>query len=165
MDKQDLLSPAELRMRACADANRELFNRYIEFRIRGRNPIVCLRMVFGDAYVGDGQGFARVYGLESNSYFIDKFRARLKEIDFSELWNPKDAIHLLMTIAYDDTAKDQARLNAIAHLNVLSGITIVDSAGSTKAVRGLNDFYNDIGALPGENNAPTSDQSGDATKH
>ena len=137
------LSAAEFRMDVVAQNNKGLYDKYITLRLKGKPPVHCLRMVFGDEYVNDNQGYARVFGLESSAYFLREFPKRLEEISFREMWNPKEAILLLLSIAQDPMAKDQARLNAISELNVLSGITMVDGSGNSKVTRGLADFYKD----------------------
>lgn len=142
-DPEEPLTPAEFRLEVVAQHNKDLFDQYITLRLKGRPAVHCLRMVFGDEYANDSQGYARVFGLESSKYFMTNFARRLSEIKFSELWNPKEAVLLLLTIANDPAAKDQARLNAIAELNVLSGITMVDGSGNSKVTRGLADFYKD----------------------
>lgn len=163
-EDEAILSAAELRIELVAKNNSHLFDKYIEYRVRGREPAVCLRMTFGDAYIKDGQAISRVYGIEANPYFIRKFADRLTEIDFKTLWNPKEAVHLLLTIAHGLNVKDQARLNAITQLNVLTGITMVDGTGNTRATRGLDDFYNDNGAP--QISAPAyQDIQSDTTKH
>lgn len=164
-NEESILSASELRMEQVANNNSHLFDKYISFRIKGKNPVVCLRMTFGDAYLKDGQAISRVYGLESNPYFIKQFADRLTEIDFKQLWNPKEAIHLLLTIAHGVDVKDQARLNAITQLNVLSGITMVDGTGNQRVTRGLADFYADNGVPQLGATPPYQDPSADTVKH
>lgn len=148
-DDETPLSAAEFRMPIVAANNKGLFDKYIELRLKGKPPIQCMRMVFGDEYTSDNQGYARVFGLESSSYFMREFPKRLEETPFAQLWNPKESVFLLLQIANDPGAKDQARLNAIDKLNILSGITMVDGTGNTRVTRGLDDFYKDIAKDPG----------------
>lgn len=147
---QGPMSAAELRDPFASTHNKAYYDEYITLRLKGRSPVQCLRMVFGEEYTSDNQGYARVYGIESNPYFVKEFPRRLEEISFREMWNPKESVLLLLTIAHDPMAKDQARLNAIDRLNILSGITMVDNVGNTRVTRGLQDFYKDTanGQLP-----------------
>lgn len=136
-------SPEQLRSETLAMRNKEAFDQYVTMRIRGYSSIHAMRVTWGDEYLTQNLGHARAFALDANPYVMREFAKRLDSISFTKLWNPKEAIWMLLQIARDPFAKDQARLNAISELNVLSGITMVDGSGNTKATRGLADFYKD----------------------
>jgi hypothetical protein len=97
-------------------------------------------MVLGDEY-NDNMAQARIYSIEMNPYYKREFKAVLEATPVGEMWNPKVAVHELLSMVRDRFAKESARMSAIKELNVIANITIVDESGKTKAGRNLADFY------------------------
>lgn len=126
--------------------NTELFDEYISLKIRGQTPLVAFRMAFGHEFAYDNETSVRIYAVERSLYFRENFDKRLQAATIDELWNPKIAVHALLSVVRDYTAKDSARLRAMQELNILTNIVIVDENGKTKAGRNLADFYRENGA-------------------
>jgi hypothetical protein len=126
---------------------REKFDLYVEYRIRGFHSTLALGKAFGseNAIGGDNTAQERVFHLEANQYYIDRFEARLKEIQMDELWNAKTSVHEMLSLLRSPFTKDTTQLAAAKELNVVFGITIVDENGKTKAGRSLADFYKNVG--------------------
>ncbi|MGQ7938497.1 hypothetical protein [Paraburkholderia sp. D1E] len=82
--------------------------------------------------------------------------AKIKAAKPDELWHARLAAHKLLQIVQDDRNRESARLNAIAQLNVLLGITEMTETGQQKLVdKSLADFYTrrierQFGAAPSE---------------
>lgn len=125
--------------------NKVGFDIYIGHRIDGHSGYRAMRMTFGDAFITDNQGMARVFAIERNPYYAEEFARRLQATKVEQFWNPKMALHSLITIVQDPMAKHTAILGAIKELNVLTNLTIVDEAGKTKPGRNLDDFYKSEG--------------------
>ncbi|WP_053525706.1 hypothetical protein [Burkholderia cenocepacia] len=71
-----------------------------------------------------------------------KIAARIRESKPDELWHARLSAHKLLQIVMDDRHRESSRLNAIAQLNVLLGITEIADTGQQKLVdRSLADFY------------------------
>ena len=123
-----------------AEANKEFFDQYVEYRVRGYHGHTSFQRVFGDEATGS-QAHIRIENIEHNPYYKERFKRRLEEIKVEELWNTKTSLNELLSMARNPFAKDSTRLNAMKELNILVGITVVDENGKTKAGRNLEDFY------------------------
>lgn len=121
--------------------NKALFDEFIELTVRGVDIASALRLTFGECMLADSEAHGRVWGIQRNPYYKKQFALRLKAIPTNEMWNPKLAVHNLVKLALDPSAKDSARINAMKELNVITGITIVDENGQTKIGRSMDDFY------------------------
>jgi hypothetical protein len=139
----NLVQPSHFGDRDFAEANRQYFDPYVEYRVRGYHPHVAFRRVFGEDYM-DSNAPQRIEMAEHNPYFRERFATRLKEIKIEELWNEKTSIHELLSLARNPFAKDTTRLNAAKELNILIGITVTDENGKTKKGRDLSDFYDNL---------------------
>jgi hypothetical protein len=126
-----------------AEMNRDIFDKYVEYRVRGYHSHVAFRRVFGEDYM-DSVSHIRIEMTEHNPYYQAKFKQRLEQIKIDELWEAKTAVHELISMARNPFAKDSTRLNAMKELNILVGITVVDENGKTKAGRSLADFYENL---------------------
>lgn len=120
--------------------NLQLFERYAAYRVNGHTAAASLRMTFGEDYF-DNNATARIYALEGNSAYQKIFNKLLNATKLSDMWNPKRAVHELLSLARDKFEKGSVRLGAIKELNVLCEITVTDETGKTKAGRSLADFY------------------------
>jgi hypothetical protein len=137
---------------------KEKINMYVEYRVRGFHSQIALGRAFGseNAASGDSSTNERVFHLESNPYYMDRFERRLKEIHMDELWSAKTSVHEMLSILRSPYTKDSTQLAAAKELNVVFGITIVDENGKTRAGRSLADFYKNVGMpsaddpMPGE---------------
>lgn len=139
--------------------NRHLIDDFIALHLQGWSLMHCMRVVFGEECVMDGQGFARLYGLQRNTYYRSTMEARIETIDPKLLWTPKRAAHALLCLVRDVNEKGSVKLAAAKELNVMFDITVVDENGKTKASRGLRDFYEDAA---GESAAPGADSTDSA---
>ena len=139
------LDPYEFGTDEFVKQNRECFDEYISLKIRGQTPNAAFRMAFGHEFAYDNETSIRIYAVERSLYFRENFDKRLQAATIGELWNPKIAVHALLSIVRDYTAKDSARLRAMQELNILTNIVIVDENGKTKAGRNLADFYAEHG--------------------
>ncbi|WVW37794.1 hypothetical protein Gekk315_00082 [Aeromonas phage Gekk3-15] len=61
-------------------------------------------------------------------------------IDIGKAWNAKTSMWRLITVIEDPYTKCSTKMAAIKELNVLSGVTFIDSKGNTRA-GSLADFY------------------------
>jgi hypothetical protein len=123
--------------------NRASFDLYIERKIKGTASVIALMTAFGYEYAKDLYVTHRIYMLESNPYYLERFDARLAELKLAKVWNPAMSAYSLISLVKADTTKDTVKLSAIKELNVIFGITTVDDAGRSRAVRKLDDFYAD----------------------
>ena len=139
----ELVPPKQFGLVSFAEANAEVFNAYVEYRVKGYHSHVAFRRVFGEDYM-DSVSHIRIEMVEHNDYFRAQFARRLKEIKVEELWETKTALHELLSLARNPFAKDTTRLNAMKELNILVGIVVVDENGKTKAGRSLDDFYKNL---------------------
>lgn len=126
---------------------KDRFNAYVELRIRGFHSEIALARAFGpeNAAAMDNTVSQRIFYLESNEYYIDRFDKRLKEISVDDLWNTRLAVHEMLSILRSPYTKDGIQLSAAKELNVIYGITVTDESGRTRAGRSLVDFYKDVG--------------------
>lgn len=136
-----------------AELNQELFDRYIELRIRGHHPQIILGKVFGPENDGNGSHL-RVRHLERNPYYMRNFEARLASVKTSELWNPNIALFETLSMYRDPSNKCGTRAAMLKELNIMVGIVIVDENGKTKAGRSLADFYSEADTLKNPPKAP-----------
>lgn len=134
-----------------AASNKEAFDRYVEYRVRGYGAGQTMSKVFG-AEPMQADTYQRSERLEANPYYLARFEQRLKEIKIEELWNTKTSLHELLSMARSPFAKDSTRLNAIKELNIMVGIIVIDENGKTKAGRSLEDFYKDVPRFPNGGN-------------
>lgn len=132
-------------------------NAYVEYRIRGVHAQIALGRAFGseNAVNMDQNTQQRIYFLESNPYYMQRFEKRLKEISIDELWNTRQSVHEMLSILKSPYTKDSTQLAAAKELNVVFGITIVDENGKTKAGRTLADFYKTVGEPPASPDEPS----------
>lgn len=135
-----IATPRDFASERFAQENKAIFDEYIELRIRGVNSAVAYRMILGDEYA-DNHAQSRIYALEMNPYFRKEFPLRLGLTPIADLWNPKVAVHELLSVVRDRFAKESARISAMKELNVITNITIVDDSGKSKPGRSLADFY------------------------
>lgn len=140
-----LATPTDFASEVFAFNNRQIFDEVIALRIQGASALVAYRMVLGEDY-NDNLVTARVYAMEMNPYYKRQFKAQLEATPFTELWNPKVAVHELLSLVRDRWAKESARLSAMKELNVIANITIIDESGKTRAGRKLADFYAEEGS-------------------
>lgn len=153
-----LATPSDFVSETFAFNNRQIFDEVIALRVQGASMHVAYRMVLGEEY-NDNMATARVYAMEQNPYFKREFKFKLESTPFTELWNPKTAVHELLSLVRDKWAKESARLSAMKELNVIANITIIDESGKTRAGRKLSDFY----AEEGNELAPTPDEPENST--
>lgn len=140
-----IATPSDFASETFAAHNKQIFDEIIELRVRGISQFVAYRMVLGDEY-NDNMAQARIYSIEMNPYYKREFNRVLEATPVHEMWNPKVAVHELLSLVRDRFAKESARMSAIKELNVIANITIVDESGKTKAGRNLADFYATEGA-------------------
>jgi hypothetical protein len=154
--------PADnFRVEAFALANIELYNAYVELRLRGYAEYDAFTKSFPEIVSKDVNNaliFGRATNVEHNPYTRGRFEKRLKTIEMSELWGDRIAINELLQLVRDKMVKDAVRLGAIKELNVLLDITITDEHGKTKKNRDLSKFYEQQGAP-----LPDATQSGVAS--
>jgi len=153
-EKEMLATPRDFVDENFALNNQPIFNQYIAMRVQGYAGGRVFRILFGEKYVGDNLMQARIYALENNPYYRREFPKALDKIKIDELWNPKVAVHELISLVRDNFAKDSARLSAMKELNVITKITIIDESGNTKPGRSLDDFYAQEGVEKPEDVAP-----------
>lgn len=139
-----LATPLDFSSEVFAANNKSIFDEVIALRVRGISIHVAYRMVLGEEY-NDNLAQARIYAMEMNPYYKKEFKYQLDATPFTEMWNPKIAVHELLSLVRDKWAKESARLSAMKELNVIANITIIDESGKTKAGRKLADFYAEEG--------------------
>jgi hypothetical protein len=122
-----------------AELNKDHFDEYIEYRVRGYHASVAFARIFDEIQPQMAQACTEF--LEHNQYYQRQFKARLKEIQLDKLWGTKVSVHELLSMARNPFARDSTRLNAVKELNVMYGITIVDENGKTQRGKQLADFY------------------------
>jgi hypothetical protein len=83
----------------------------------------------------------RVTYLEGTDWYIEEFEKRLAAKTAHELWPANTAINRLLQRIEDPAEKGAVRVMAIKELNVLTGVTVIDEKGNTRAGRSLEDFY------------------------
>jgi hypothetical protein len=122
-----------------AQLNKDHFDDYVEYRVRGYHPSIAFVRIF-DEVPAQLANFATEF-LEHNPYYQRRFKERLEQVKLDKLWDTKMAVHELLGVARNPFAKDSARLNAMKELNIMYGITLVDEHGKTTRGKGLADFY------------------------
>lgn len=122
-----------------AELNKDHFDAYVEYRVRGYHASVAFTRIF-DEVEPQLAHYATEF-LEHNPYYKRRFADRLAKIKLEEMWDTKVSVHELLAVARNPFAKDSTRLNAMKELNVMYGITIVDENGKTRMGKGLADFY------------------------
>jgi hypothetical protein len=140
-DKELLATPRDFASEQFALNNLSIYERYMDMRVQGHPSGRVFRILFGEAYVGDNLMQARIYALENNPYYRREFPRKLEAIKIQDLWNPKVAVHELISLVRDPYAKESARLSAMKELNVITKIVIIDESGQSKPGRTLDDFY------------------------
>ena len=126
-----------------AEDNERQFAAYTKNRVEGQPPSVAFRRAFGPGHRVD-DAFHYVEQIENNPWYKDRFAIELASMPLDKIWNSKVAINALRQMTMDANNKCATRLGAIKELNVLANITFVDENGKTRAVKGLNDFYNSL---------------------
>jgi hypothetical protein len=122
-----------------AELNKDHFDAYIEYRVRGYHASVAFTRIFDEVNAQHAQLAAEF--LEHNPYYQRRFKERLEAIKLEKLWDTKISVHELLSVARNPFARDSTRLNAMKELNIMYGITIVDENGKTQRGKGLADFY------------------------
>lgn len=122
--------------------NVQLVSDYADYRVMGFNPERAFIRVFGTDY-GDMHLFARIEALEHNIVFRQVFAKRFGETPLSRMFSVKHAIWHWNSLLNNPFVRETVRAKAIESLQVIYGITVVDEAGNTKAVKTLDDFYKD----------------------
>lgn len=143
MSEPVVLLPEDFEDHTFALNNKHLFDEFIDLCVRGYEELTAMRIAFGEQTVEDGKFIGRLYAIKRNPYYKKHFEEKLASIPMAELWNPRLALQQLVQIARS-SSKDSARINAIKELNVMTGITVVDEAGNTRAGRSLDDFYQQV---------------------
>jgi len=123
---------------------------YVELRVAGRTSLAALRVSFGEAFAASVHSQAYIDFIECTRFYIRGFKAALAAIKPSEAWTANLAIQRLRSIADDSDSNGNTRVNAIKELNVLTGVTVVDENGKTRATKNLNDFYDAIQPMDAE---------------
>jgi hypothetical protein len=134
--------------------NEKAFADYVELRLHGVHSHTAFRRIFPATWINRNEGtawMALAVAVDYNPWVTARLRDRIAETEAKDLWNPKIAVHELVSLTRDPFAKDTSRLGAMKELNVLLNITIVDENGKTRAGRRFEDFY----AANGEANAAT----------
>ena len=144
---------------AFALANHEQFAKYVQMRVHGVHSHAAFRRLFPQDWFDGSNGYARANAVEFNPWVISKLRDELATVNPAALWNPRLAVHEMLSLARDPYAKEQARLGAMKELNVLLNITVVDENGKTKPGKSLDDFYRDL-AMGGDGE-PVADEPQD----
>lgn len=140
-DRAYVATPDDFQDIQFAKNNLAAFTAYVDLKIQGYASGHCLRQVFGNAYVSDGQHGERIYAMERNPEYQRIFKFRLTNVKASDLWSPQVSINELLQMVRSPFVKDAARLAAIKELNVMYNITVMDDKGNTKPGRSLDDFY------------------------
>lgn len=140
-EKEMLATPRDFADERFALNNRQVLDQYMDMRVQGHPGYKVFRIIFGEKYVGDNLMQARVYALENNPYYRREFPKKLEAIRIDQLWNPKVAVHELVSLVRDPYAKESARMSAMKELNVITKIVIIDESGNSKPGRSLDDFY------------------------
>jgi hypothetical protein len=125
-------------------AHHNAFEKYVALRVHGVHSHEAFRRVFPYEWWCSSNGFERANNVEFNPWVISKLRDALANVNPADLWNPRLAVHEMLSLSRDPYAKDSTRLGAMKELNVLLNITVVDEKGKTKAGRSLDDFYRDL---------------------
>jgi hypothetical protein len=121
--------------------NEPFVNAYVLKRVMGVHPKRAMRDVFG-AVNDDNDVMTRVAQLESTNMYQRKFDAKLASIPMSDLWRDRKAVHRLLELVESPYTKENVKRAAIADLNVLCGITVVDERGVMRKVGlTLDEFY------------------------
>lgn len=116
--------------------------------------IAAFEMIKYGRFLGNADLLAQA--LLSVASVRSKINAKIKAAKPDELWHARLSAHKLLQIVMDDRNRETARLNAIAQLNVLLGITEMTETGQQKLVdKSLADFYTrrierQFGAAPPE---------------
>jgi hypothetical protein len=130
-----------------ANANIGLISDYADYRVMGWNPERAFIRVFGTDY-GDMHLFARIEALEHNIVYRQVFAKRFGATPLSRMFSVKHAIWHWLSLLNNPFVRETVRAKAIESLQVIYGITVVDEAGNTKAVKTLDDFYREEQAKP-----------------
>lgn len=166
-DDDYIASPRDFEDPVFAANNKEIFNRYLDLRIKGHRPHMALRMAFGNEFAEDGQLISRAFCIERNPYVVEQFPRRLEKTKEGDQWNVKTSVHELLSIVRDPIEKGNVRMAAIKELNTMAGIVIDDSDEKAKSRRGLADFYENAPTLSEQAQAAIveAQAQGDATRH
>lgn len=149
----DVQSPRAFRSPDFANANIGLISDYADYRVMGWNPERAFIRVFGTDY-GDMHLFARIEALEHNIVYRQVFAKRFGATPLSRMFSVKHAIWHWLSLLNNPFVRETVRATAIQQLQTIYGITVVDEAGNTKAVKTLDDFYEQESAA--NDSTPTS---------
>lgn len=131
------IQPSTFAEESFAIVNRECFDAYIDYRLKGIHSHIAFTRLFGP----DDHSHLKAEMMEHNPYFQREFTKRLAAAKPQEMWDEKRAIHAYLEMLRNPFFKDSTRLIALKELNVLMGITEVDDAGRTRRVPTLSDLY------------------------
>jgi hypothetical protein len=136
-------TPDDLVKSSYALMHADYYDAYVELRLHGIHSVRAMQQCFPpQLWQRDiAEAWRNRMAVEFNPYTVQKLRDAIASTPVSKLWNPKLAIHHLLSLAQDIEAKDSSRLGAMKELNVMCNITVVDENGKTKAGRSLADFY------------------------
>ncbi|NIF88868.1 hypothetical protein [Burkholderia sp. Cy-637] len=165
------LYPLDFASSACAAESPGEFRKYAELKVKGwpsaRAAIFAFDLI--NECVDLSNLNALTQALDTNPAVVQMIEAMTDASEGSGLWSAKKAVVRLLAIIEHPDTRDAARISAIKELNVLSGITVIDDKGNTKA-GGLSDFYSLMAKARGElaeEFKASMEASGDkeATKH
>jgi hypothetical protein len=143
-EEYDALPPSEFGRYEFAVDNRPHYDNYVEYRLHGVDKTTAFRKSFPRMYWDDYRKTPTYADeVEFNLYTVRRLAQRVSEIEPSQLWNPKIAMHEMLSVVRDPTAQTSAKVRAMESLNLLSGITFVDDKGKTRLGSSLDDFYRD----------------------
>lgn len=121
-----------------------MFDKFIELRIIGYDRDLAFMEAFEvfQLDIDISNLSHNALAAECNEYFRANYARRLQEAKPEQLWSAKEACAQLLRIVRDPSARHTAKIQAIASLNVLLGITEMTETGQQKLVdREMADFY------------------------
>lgn len=141
MTDESLPTPEDFEDRDFALSNKAMFDEFIMLVVKGAAVNVAFKMVFPRDICASAEVHLYLWAIQRNPYYKHHMPLQLKAVKADDLWSPRQAIHQLLCIVKDSTARESARIKAIQELNIIYGITVVDEAGNTKLGRSMDDFY------------------------
>lgn len=133
----DHITPATFAEESFAVLNRECFDAYVDYRIKGVHDAKAFTMLFG----ADDDVRIKCVMMEHNPYFQREYARKLAAKKPLEMWNEKMAVQQWLQLLNDPFTKCSTKATAAKELSVLMGITSIDDAGRTVSRRKLSDFY------------------------
>jgi hypothetical protein len=157
--------PYEFASEAYAKKYHQCFDAYVELRVRGFPREAAVIEAFELIQLRVSLHNVNALGLAAdvNPYVKARYSAALASKDVkTQLWTANESVNQLLRLVRDPHVKDNTRLNAIVHLNVMCGYIQLDELTERRIGKTIADFQRQHAAWQAAG-SPTTPQA--ATTH